>query len=148
MAEEQNDRCYHSTAILLPDGRVMSAGGGEYEPTDALTANDPKDSHLDAQIFSPPYLFRSPRPQIGDVPEEISYGETFPVTTTDFADIAKASLVRLSSVTHSFNTGQRIHFLTPVGGSGGISLTAHRTQMYARRDTTCCSFSTRPASRP
>jgi alpha-amylase len=32
MAEEAVDRCYHSTAVLLPDGRVFSAGGGEYAP--------------------------------------------------------------------------------------------------------------------
>lgn len=32
MAAEDVDRCYHSTALLLPDGRVWSAGGGEYAP--------------------------------------------------------------------------------------------------------------------
>src|SRR5579872_2772281 len=42
-------RMYHSTAGLLPDGRVFVGGGGNEAP-----APD-EDS---AQIFSPPYLFK------------------------------------------------------------------------------------------
>ena len=30
LAAEKTDRCYHSTAVLLPDGRVLSAGSGEF----------------------------------------------------------------------------------------------------------------------
>lgn len=124
MAEEQKDRCYHSTAVLLPDGRVMSAGGGEYQPTSALKANDPNDTHLDAQIFSPPYLFKGPRPAIQQSPPDVVYGQTFQVTTADAGEITKASLVRLSSVTHSFNTCQRINFLAMTVGAGSVTLMA------------------------
>jgi len=124
MAKEEIDRCYHSTAILLPDGRVMSGGGGEYQPTDKLEPNDPNASHPDAQIFSPPYLFKGSRPQIQNAPNQLTYGQTFQVTTADAADISNSSLVRLSSVTHSFNTNQRVNFMKPTVGAGFISLTA------------------------
>jgi hypothetical protein len=122
MEAEQTDRCYHSTAVLLPDARVMSAGGGEYQPTDQLAPNDPKDTHLDAQIFSPPYLFKGPRPEIGKVPDQTSYGQNFQVGTENPAEIASATLVGLSSVTHSFNTSQRINFLTLTVGEKAVIL--------------------------
>ncbi len=59
LAAEEVDRCYHATAVLLPDATVLSAGGGEYRPIDGLDApNDPEDSHRDAQIFFPPICLR------------------------------------------------------------------------------------------
>ena len=45
-------RNYHSFALLLPDARVLSAGGG-------LTTSNISANHPDLQLFSPPYLFDS-----------------------------------------------------------------------------------------
>ena len=78
LAAEEIDRCYHSTAVLLPDARVLSAGGGEYRPDDK-NPNDPEDTHREAQIFSPPYLFKGARPVITSAPASVRYGQTFEV---------------------------------------------------------------------
>ena len=51
-----NGRLYHSTALLLPDGRVLMAGGGALPGR----ATDQRN----AEIYSPPYLFKGPRPTI------------------------------------------------------------------------------------
>jgi hypothetical protein len=98
MAAARNPRLYHSVGFLLPDGRVVSAGGGRSLGPD----------FKDMEIFSPPYLFvEGPRPTIASAPGQIAYGQTFSLQTPDAADIGKVSLVGLSSVTHSFNAGQR-----------------------------------------
>ena len=115
MAAEDKDRCYHSTALLLPDGRVLSAGGGEYAPGNPALpnqANPPGDSHADAQIFTPPYLLKGPRPTISAAPVEINYGKSFDVTVGANDVIAKVSWIRLGSVTHSCNQNQLVNFLT------------------------------------
>jgi alpha-amylase len=64
LAAEAVDRCYHSTALLLLDATVLSAGGGEYRPDTIGSENPPSDSHRDAQIYHPPYLFRGARPEL------------------------------------------------------------------------------------
>ncbi|KAI9691258.1 MAG: hypothetical protein M1820_009816 [Bogoriella megaspora] len=108
LAEESADRCYHSTALLLPDGRVISAGGGEYSPNNDGVPNAPKDTLTNAQIFSPPYLFKSNgvRPTVSSAPSEISYSQEFEVTVGASDSIAKVSWVRLGSVTHACNMNQ------------------------------------------
>lgn len=123
LASMTHNRVYHSSALLLPDGRVLSVGSGE-PPASGLM-----DDHT-AEIFSPPYLFGpdgnpAPRPTITGAPEAIGYGQTFSVQTPDAARIVKATWIRLSSVTHAFNQNQRMNYLpiTP-GGSGSITLTA------------------------
>ncbi|HYC32714.1 MAG TPA: galactose oxidase-like domain-containing protein, partial [Gemmatimonadales bacterium] len=105
LASMSHHRLYHSTAILLHDGRVLSVGSGQ--PAAAGLTDD-----FTAEIFSPPYLFNAdgtpaPRPNISSVPSLLTYGSTFTVRTTSAGSIAKVMLVRLSTSTHSGNQNQR-----------------------------------------
>lgn len=102
MAGMQVPRTYHSVALLLPDGRVFSGGGG--------LCNDCSVNHFDAQIYSPPYLFYpdgtpASQPIIYTAPDTAYYGNTIQVTTDRY--ISNFSLIRFSSVTHTVNTDQR-----------------------------------------
>src|SRR5205823_13894464 len=98
---------YHSTALLLPDGRVLSSGGGICGTCDQV-------GYLgkNAEIFSPPYLFQAdgtlaPRPAIDAAPGSTSYGAPMEIATANPASIRKVALVRLGAVTHSDNMEQR-----------------------------------------
>jgi galactose oxidase len=122
MADEAVDRCYHSTAVLLPDGRVLSAGGGEYAP-EINVANPAKDTHANAQLFSPPYMFQD-RPTFSGAPDQISYGQTFQLTLANPDAIAKVTLIRLASVTHSFDQNQRLNTLAFTKGAGVLNVTS------------------------
>ncbi len=123
LAAEEVDRGYHSTAVLLPDGRVLSAGGGEYRP-DNVNTNDPLDSHREAQVFSPPYLFQGPRPLITSAPASVDYGESFAVDTAQADEISQVSWIRLASVTHAFDQSQRINFLDFKVNADKLTVTA------------------------
>jgi hypothetical protein len=133
LAQAARDRCYHSVSLLLPDATVLSAGGGEYRPYDNdgnKNPNDPSDTQKNAQIYSPPYLFAADgsiaaRPSLTTAPDEIHYGDVFAVGTPDAAAISKVTWIRLGSVTHSWDSGQRINFLKFVqNGAGGLTVTA------------------------
>jgi hypothetical protein len=87
-------RMYHSSAVMLADGRVV-VGGGEAA------------GRLRAQVYSPPYLFKGPRPTISGSPATASYGGTFQVTTPNAADIVSVALLRPSAATHALDMNQR-----------------------------------------
>jgi len=116
MASMHTPREYHSTALLLPDGRVLQSGMG------ADFGNVP--DQLSAEFYSPPYLFKGARPTITQAPPQISYGQNFFVETPDAAAVKSAVLVRTGAVTHFFDMNTRFVPLTFVQTSGGISLTA------------------------
>ena len=102
MCPKPLDRLYHATALLLPDGRVLVAGH------DGFLNMEPYDSsRYELEIYSPPYLFRGPRPTIRSAPTEITYGQRFAISTPDAADLRSVALVRASSITHQINTDQR-----------------------------------------
>jgi hypothetical protein len=110
-------REYHSTALLLPDGRVLMAGGGQLPGTAAV-------NQTNAEIYSPPYLFKGTRPTITNAPSLVQYGSSITVTTPDAASITKVSLVRLPSVTHAFDQNQRFQFLNFTANAGSLTVQA------------------------
>lgn len=107
-AAQQEGRAYHSTALLLPDGRVISAGDDTNGGMNADTA----------EIYSPPYLSKGPRPTITSTPGALPYDQGFDVTygTTD---VEKAVLVAPSAVTHANDMNQRYVPLTIASDAGG-----------------------------
>lgn len=109
-------RLYHSTALLLPDGRVLSAGGGR-------PAAQHEVDHHNAEIFSPPYLFKGPRPTIMFAPDVVGWGQCFFLATPDAADVTKVSLISLGSVTHAFDQNARFLTLPFAQATGGLSVT-------------------------
>jgi hypothetical protein len=109
-------RLYHSTALLLPDGRVLVAGGGRFHDS-----ADPTDQ-FSAEIYSPPYLFNGARPVISSAPSTLQYATNFTVTTPDAGQITSAALVRLGAVTHAFDQNQRYVPLTFQQATGGLTV--------------------------
>ena len=119
-------RVYHSTTILLPDGRLLHAGSGD-------GGNLPRE--LNAELFSPPYLFRGARPSIGAAPDAVGYGEAFEVSTEDAGTVVAASWVRLSSVTHAFDQNQRFVPLSLRRSAGGVTIVPPWVPTWRRRGT-------------
>ena len=109
-------RIYHSTAVLLPDARVLSMGGNVLPP--------PYPDTRIAEIYSPPYLFKGARPTITSAPTSVTYGQSFFVGTPDAAAISKVTMLRLSSVTHALNMSQYISTLSSSPTTGGLNVVA------------------------
>ncbi|HET7250020.1 MAG TPA: Ig-like domain-containing protein, partial [Gemmatimonadales bacterium] len=107
-------RGYHSTSLLLPDGRVLHAGGGDGAST---------PDNLNYQIYSPPYLFKGARPSVTAVNGSVGYGAVLNVQTPDAASITKVTLIRFGSVTHAFDQAQLLVSLSFSQVTGGISVT-------------------------
>lgn len=102
-------RQYHSTAALLPDGRVVTGGGG-------VCGVCMSTGYLEKNIeyFTPPYLYKhdgsgqlATRPVISAAPASVGINTTFTLTSAQAATIGKVALVGLGDVTHSVDQGQR-----------------------------------------
>jgi hypothetical protein len=103
-------RLYHSIAMLLPDGRVLTTGGNTYTQT---------------EYFSPPYLFAGARPTIASAPTDVRNGQSVFVGTPDAVNITSVAWVRLPSVTHTLSMSQAFYRSTAITqATGGITVTA------------------------
>lgn len=96
VAPDPEARGYHSSAFLLPDGRVMTTG------------DNPGNGswNHNVSVYTPPYLLKGERPAITSVIDtEWRYGDTQRITVD--RPIAKAELIRPAAVTHSSDPNQR-----------------------------------------
>lgn len=131
LADMQRARQYHAIALLLPDGRVLLAGGGYCGVCGEVGYHE-----QNAEIFSPPYLFdedgeAAVRPTIDYVPPHLDYRQTLSVRTPDAATISKAHLIKLGSVTHSQNQEQRLIELEFTQGNDVLHVEAPRKREQA-----------------
>ncbi|HUI43554.1 MAG TPA: galactose oxidase-like domain-containing protein, partial [Terriglobia bacterium] len=103
--QQQVQRTYHSTALLLPDGRVLSAGSdwGAQEKT--------------LEVFSPPYLSNGSRPSITSAPATVKYGQQFTISTPNASTITRVALIKVASCTHATRFDERFVDLTFTIGS-------------------------------
>lgn len=95
-------RLYHSSSLLLPDGRVLMGGGGAPGPL----------TNTNAEIFTPGYLLddagkAKSRPQILTKLPSLKAGEAFTLGFASELEIVRATLIKSGAVTHSFNMEQR-----------------------------------------
>ncbi|SNX60198.1 Glyoxal oxidase N-terminus [Nitrosomonas ureae] len=113
-ARAATPRLYHSTSLLLPDGSVITGGGGTPGPL----------TQLNGEIYYPPYLFKkdgsgqfSLRPVIVDAPTTMmSWNEQFSIEASE--NIFRITLVRIGATTHAFNNETRFFNLpTPQKGN-------------------------------
>ncbi len=98
-------RLYHNSALLLPDGSVLTAGGGAPGPV----------NELNGEIYYPPYLYLqdgsgnpAPRPTVVSAPSSLTNGQTFQLTVGAADTISAINLIRTGSMTHNFNSEQRL----------------------------------------
>ncbi|XP_043703159.1 aldehyde oxidase GLOX-like [Telopea speciosissima] len=130
-------RMYHSTAILLRDGRVLVAGSNPHQYYNFTGVLYPTELRLEA--FSPPYLnskFLKLRPTINTPVSytKLSYGQRFVLRFSVSGPMMKNSvgvtMVAPSFSTHSFSMNQRVLVL---GVRNGIAM---KNSLYAMAVTT------------
>jgi hypothetical protein len=120
MASQQGQRGYHSTAILLPDATVFSAGS---DSGDSLQTY--------GEIYSPPYLFNGARPTITSAPTALTYGTNFTIQTPDAATISSVVLIHNDAATHADHFDQRLIPLSFTAGSRQLTATPPSNGNYA-----------------
>ncbi|KAL0309921.1 UNVERIFIED_CONTAM: Aldehyde oxidase GLOX [Sesamum radiatum] len=103
-------RMYHSTANLLPDGRILIAGSN---PHYFYKFNAEFPTELRIEAFSPEYLSADKaniRPSLVELPERVGYGEVFEAGVTvelPVVGIVEVNFASAPFATHSFSQGQR-----------------------------------------
>lgn len=112
-------RAYHSTAVLLPDGRIMSAGD-----------NETGGGLQQVDFYKPPYLFQGKRPVIARTARRVQYGQRFAIRTTG-PTATRAVLMAPGATTHANEMNARHVPLKVTRTAGGLSAVAPRTANIA-----------------
>ena len=121
LAANTVDRVYHSVSLLLPDATVLHGASGDAGAPDG-TSYPARRSH---EIFRPPYLFKGARPVITSLSQTtIGYKQVLTVNTSYAQQITKVRWIRLGSVTHAFDAGQRADSLSFTKTTSAVKVTA------------------------
>uniref|UniRef100_A0A1D1ZAP1 Galactose oxidase n=1 Tax=Anthurium amnicola TaxID=1678845 RepID=A0A1D1ZAP1_9ARAE len=127
-------RLYHSTAVLLRDGRVLVGGSNPHAYYNFTGVPYPTDTSLEA--FSPAYLAAGSaafRPVIVSARPELGYGERFGVRFFVAAGLVQGGVVGVTMVlpsftTHSFSMNQRLLVLQADNATTTTTTTTATTQ--------------------
>lgn len=115
-------RNYHSGALLLPDGRVMTFGSDSLFGDKANTK--PGEFQQQIDLYTPPYLFRDSRPKLTDTaPRTVKPGAKATYRTAHASAITKMRLIRPGSFTHVTNVEQRSIALDFTRTEDGVTVT-------------------------
>ena len=110
-------RNYHSVALLMPDGRVWTAGSDVDAGHGAGPLPRADARNLDIEIYEPWYFALPGRPYINAAPSLAHPGETILIRSTFAKEIVRVIVVRCGTSTHAFNPDQRmieLHFTHPL----------------------------------
>ncbi|MGR8008224.1 galactose oxidase-like domain-containing protein [Streptomyces hypolithicus] len=114
-------RNYHSEALLLPDGRVVTFGSDSLFGDKDNTKLGKFEQRM--EIYTPPYLFRDTamRPVLGAGPRELAANGRATYETKHPERIERARLMRPSAVTHTTDVEQRSIELGVKKGKGKVT---------------------------
>ncbi|HST54678.1 MAG TPA: galactose oxidase early set domain-containing protein [Solirubrobacteraceae bacterium] len=138
VAPDPVGRDYHSEALLLPDGRVITLGSNPFDPSSGQSSFE-----LRVSIYKPPYLFKGARPVLSTIDgqanasasdgttdtKQWAYGTQHTLGYTSAKPITSAVLIRPGAVTHSSDPNQRELSLPISADASGqlmVSLTANQ----------------------
>lgn len=126
-AKAAKPRLYHSTALLLPDGSVLTAGGGLPGPV----------TNMNGEIYFPPYLYDATgqpavRPQLLAAPNSLvlQNDKQFGATVGNGDQISRVTLLHTGSVTHANNVEQRFQDLAFTQAGQNLQITSPANPTY------------------
>jgi hypothetical protein len=116
-------RNYHGVALLLPDGRVWTASASQNHSGSQCDAgcSGAENTEERVEIFTPWYHGRRDRPVVTSCPANVVTGGAqfdIGIGASQGRNVGRVVMMRPGSVTHSFDTDQRLIRLDVVAKTG------------------------------